>query len=86
MCAHTGLQNTKTSVESAYTSDAPQTSQQYEVVKDTLFSTTTVAVVEHLDETVNTMRELFPESEWHLRWQKLARRYSEKINFSITLF
>ena len=70
-----GLQNTKASVESAYTCDmSPQSSQQYEVVKDTLFSTTTVAMVEHLHETVNTMRDLFPDSEWHLRWQKLARR------------
>lgn len=71
-----GLSNTKSSVESAYTPEiATQSTRQYDTGKDSLISSATVTAVEHIHETLNAVRGLYPKSEWHLRWQKLARRY-----------
>lgn len=70
-----GLQNMKTAAEAVFTHDTQnQSVQSQEQVKDPLNSTCVITVVEHLHEIMLAVREIFPTKEWHLRWQKLARR------------
>ena len=65
----------KTAAEAVFTHDTQnQSVQSQEQVKDPLNSTCVITVVEHLHEIMLAVREIFPTKEWHLRWQKLARR------------
>ena len=70
-----GLQNMKTAAEAVFTHDTQtQSVQSQEQAKDPLNSTCVITVVEYLHEIMLAVREIFPTKEWHLRWQKLARR------------
>ena len=72
----------KSAANSVFThSPQNQSVQSSEQVKDPLTSTTVVMVVEHLHEIMGAIRNLFPDTEWHLRWQKLARRYKHFIPY-----
>ena len=69
------LQNMKTAAEAVFNNSLQNQSVQLsDPDKDPLNSTTVVTVVEHLHDVMMAVREVFTETEWHLRWQKLARR------------
>ena len=65
----------KTAAEAVYTPDSPNhPTQSLEQVKDSLNSACFLTVVEHLHEIMTALREVFPNQDWHIRWQKLTRR------------
>ena len=69
------LQNMKTAAEAVFNNSLQNQSVQLsDPDKDPLNSTTVVTVVEHLHDVMTAVKEVFTETEWHLRWQKLARR------------
>jgi neurofibromin 1 len=79
-----GLQNMKSAVEALYTYNSQMPSvAQFEITKDPLSSTSVVSIVEHLQEVMNCVREVYTDMEWHLRWQKLARRSAFFYNPSL---
>lgn len=72
-----GLQNAKTAIEGVYIHNPQahhQSMQSSDYSKDPLNTNTITAAVEHLHDIMTSVRSIFPDVEWHLRWQKLARR------------
>ncbi len=45
-----------------------------EPVKDPLSSANFITVIEHLHEVMQALRGLYPDRDWHIKWQKLTRR------------
>ncbi len=71
----------KTAAETVYTHDSPNHSPKpavSETVKDPLSAANFVTVIEHLHDIMQALREIYPENDWHIKWQKLTRRYINK--------
>ena len=70
----------KTAAETVYSHDSPNHSVKSasDTVKDPLSAANFVTVIEHLHDIMQALREIYPEKDWHIKWQKLTRRC---INF-----
>ena len=65
----------KNATEAVYSHDSPNHSLGAESVKDPLSSANFLTVIEHLHDIMQALRLIYPEKDWHIKWQKLTRRY-----------